>query len=661
MKRNRRFVQFAMPISVLFALIGLITGDRAFATSQEEREKNIKGFIAFDFPNAPQPKIEVHLDRKLISLVAKSATQMPEIAELLAMLDGVYVHSYDGEAANFDEMRRYYENKLTQGPWERIVRVKEEDETVQVHARLDQEEVRGLFVIVAGQTETHIVNIVGRIQPERLGELLANLGGLGLELPQLKLFGTSQIEVGQEKSGDQNQPQPLAENRTEKSILNSHAGSPNISFASTHFVDREGRPINEVRIQGNQKVSTVEIRRALEMGPDNIDNAIKLMKSTLPFKKVDWRIHEEKERRIATITVVEKGLVDTKLNMRGAFNRVDGLRLGPTVEWLRRPDIGTPPRGKLFGDLTYGFSNKIWNYTLGAQTGGGVLHRMNLTFTAQIHRLTVVRDKDVLPSDGEQFFMAFLYGGDFRDYYLRDGSEVSLRWQTETAPHSLTLTMLDEEHQSLEKSTDWSLVRRDAIKDENPQITPGHLRTAALRYDFDTRSRREGVPDGWYHTFDAEHSSAGVGSDFDRLNPADFDFTRFQVHLRRYLRIHGNSLNARLKFGISTGALPIQRQFFLGGPGTLGGYGLYEFAGAQMALLNLEYRPHLLGTSFTLFFVDIGNVWERFAAFDANDLKVDMGVGLIVGDEEAGFRLSLAQALELGRRPQFNVRWSRMF
>jgi outer membrane protein assembly factor BamA len=496
----------------------------------------------------------------------------------------------------------------------------------------------------------HLVNIVGRIQPERLGELWANLGGLGLKLPQFKLFGTSQIEVDPEKSGDKNRTQPLAESRTEKSILTEN---PNTSFASTHFVDREGHPINEVRIQGNQKVSAVEIRRALEMGPDNIDNAIKLMKSTLPLKKVDWRIHEEKERRIATITVVEKGLVDTKFNMRGAFNRVDGLRLGPTVEWLRQPDIDTPPRGKLFGDLTYGFSNKIWNYTLGAQTGGGILHRMNLTFTAQIHRLTAVRDKDVLPSDGEQFFMAFLYGGDLRDYYLRDGSEVSLRWQTETAPHSLTLAVLDEEHQSLEKSTDWSLLRRDAIKDENPQITPGHLRTAALRYDFDTRSRREGITDGWYYTFDAEHSSKASG--------ADFDFTRFQVHLRRYLRIHGNSLNGRLKFGISTGALPIQRQFFLGGPGTLGGYGLYEFAGTHTVLLNLEYRPHLLGTSFTLFFADIGNVWERFAAFDANDLKVDMGVGLIVGDEEAGFRLSLVQALELGRRPQFNVRWSRTF
>ena len=177
MKRNGRFIQFAMLISALFALIGLMTGEGAFATSQEEGGKNIKGFIALDFPDAPNPKIEVHLDRKLISLVAKSATQMPEIAELLAMLDGVYVYSYDGEAANFDEMRRYYENKLTEGPWERIVRVKEENETVQVHARIDQEEVRGLFVIIAGQTETHLVNIVGRIQPERLGEFMKDVLG----------------------------------------------------------------------------------------------------------------------------------------------------------------------------------------------------------------------------------------------------------------------------------------------------------------------------------------------------------------------------------------------------------------------------------------------------------------------------------------------------
>ena len=156
-----------------------------------------------------------------------------------------------------------------------------------------------------------------------------------------------------------------------------------------------------------------------------------------------------------------------------------------------------------------------------------------------------------------------------------------------------------------------------------------------------------------FDTFDAEHGNAAVGS--------DFDFTRFQVHLRRSLRVDGNFINARLRFGISTGALPIQRQFVLGGPGSLRGYGLDEFAGNHTALFNLEYRPRLFGTSFTLFFIDIGNTWDPLAAFDTADLKVNLGVGLVVGDGEEGLRVNLAQALEPGRRPQFNLRWSRMF
>ena len=180
---KRCFIQTRLTF-VLLILIGLIAGKEAFAETQEEDIKNAKGFIGFDFPNAPEAKIEVNLSGKLIALVAKAAKQEPKVAKLIKMLTGVYVRGYDSDAASFDAMLRHYEDKLKKEKWEVIAKVKEKDETVQVCMLINQDTIRGIFVMAAEPTQTILVNIVGQIDPERIGELLESLGGLGL--PQLK-------------------------------------------------------------------------------------------------------------------------------------------------------------------------------------------------------------------------------------------------------------------------------------------------------------------------------------------------------------------------------------------------------------------------------------------------------------------------------------------
>jgi hypothetical protein len=421
-------------------------------------------------------------------------------------------------------------------------------------------------------------------------------------------------------------------------------------LTATHFVDRKKQPIDEVRIRGHLQVSPSEIQRVLEAGPEDIGNAIKLMKAVLPFKKVDWHIHEEAGRRIATITVVEKGLIDSHFRLAGGFNRVDGLRLGPRLEWLIRRDIYQPPRGKVFGEVTHGFSNERWNYKLGAEAYGSVLRRLNLNLTTQIHRVTVVRDKDVLPSDIEQFWLAFFYGADFRDYYQRDGAEIALRWQPPDQPHRLTLTWLGEAHQSLVKSTNWSLFRRGTTKEENTAITPGQMRSFGVVYDFKSGN---GLI-GWHHSVRIEHGAPAIGS--------DFDFTQFQVHLIRYQPTSDNSsLAIRLKVGGSTKALPVQRQFIIGGPGTLRGYELYEFAGDRIALLNVEFRRFFIPDIAALFFVDAGQVWDDKAPFDVGKLKADVGIGLGISNAILDLTLMAAQALESDRKPRLTLRWARRF
>lgn len=175
----KHVVQIVMLAAGLCIFVGIVPSGEAFAETQKEKEK-IKGLIALDFPNAPEAKVEVNLSGKLISLVTKAAKSEPEITELLEMLKGVYVRVYGNHTTVPDQLVNHYEDKLEQEKWEVIAKVKEAGETVQVRILLGEDTILGLFVMVAGETEITLVNIVGEIKPERIGELVENLNNLGL-------------------------------------------------------------------------------------------------------------------------------------------------------------------------------------------------------------------------------------------------------------------------------------------------------------------------------------------------------------------------------------------------------------------------------------------------------------------------------------------------
>ncbi len=315
----------------------------------------------------------------------------------------------------------------------------------------------------------------------------------------------------------------------------------------------------------------------------------------------------------------------------------------------------------LFGTMSYGLSSRSTNYRAGGGvTIGGDSH---LIYSAQIHRLTSVRDRDISLSDSEQFVRA-LWGTDFQDYYLREGAVTALQWQSANIMHSLGLSLLWEEHNSLQRTMDFHLRNWSAHPElagrQNSPIHAGSMRSISLKYDFDNRGwtdakndfeGREHRASEWYNTFLVEHASPAIGS--------DFDFTRFQVHFRHYSPMGDNRIDARLKVGTAMGQLPYQRKFVMGGIGTLRGYSLYEFAGNHGFLFNLEYAHSLGDGAFLIPFVDVGQVWYRLEDIDINQIqpKVNLGIGFQGGP----FRLNLAKALEEGRGYQVDFKWSRMF
>ena len=169
---------------------------------------------------------------------------------------------------------------------------------------------------------------------------------------------------------------------------------------------------------------------------------------------------------------------------------------------------------------------------------------------------------------------------------------------------------------------------------------------------------------GWHNTLFVEHSNPAVGS--------DFDFTRFQLQLR-YAASRGDHLiRTRLVLGTATSALPIQRQFIIGGRGTLSGYPLYAFAGDHVSLLNLEYFyrlpiPNPNGwewlnhlKTFGVLFLDQGQVWNMADKPYRFDPKTSIGIGLQFG-QESPFRFNLSKPLESERGVKFDLMWYSSF
>ena len=307
----------------------------------------------------------------------------------------------------------------------------------------------------------------------------------------------------------------------------------------------------------------------------------------------------------------------------------------------------------LFGTMRYALSSRTLNY----RAGGGITsgENLDLTYGLQIHRLTSVRDRDILLSSSEQFLRA-LWGTDFQDYYLREGAVMSLQWQPMNITHSFGVSLLWEEHKSLENRMHFHLRNWSAdpalTGQRNALIDDGSMHSISLKYDFDNRGNtnlnydleNRGRTGEWYNTFLVEHANSAIGS--------DFDFTRFLVHLRHYYPIGNGRIDTRLKVAVATDPLPFQRQFVLGGIGTLRGYSLYEFVGNHGFLFNLEYAH-----GFIVPFIDIGQVWDRLEDVRHIQPKINLGIGFQGGP----FRLNLARSIEEGRGYQVDFKWSRMF
>lgn len=454
-------------------------------------------------------------------------------------------------------------------------------------------------------------------------------------------------------------------------------------------------PIHEIRIVGNQRISETDIRRHLNNGSENIEQALKTLFKVMPyFSEIKLMVKEENYSRVATITFDEKPLSShVYLGFRPpfflGFNRVTDwefgtgfqigkpTEIGPLWKWNVN-DLLDTRTNNLFGRFSATLGNPKLHYRFGGRINWGEPYLWKLGLTATVHQQTDVVAPELFPNYKQGFFTfqhVLGYPG-LANYYLRKGFEVQFEWSPRLPEHTFNLSMIAESHESLQKSTDWNIaqwVSKYIEARENPEITHGRIHSLTLNYLFNTQQEYL----GWHNTLLVEHSNTVFGS--------DFDFTRLQLHLRYAFPLENNRVRTRFLFGVSDKPLPEQRQFAISSLGGLRGYPLFEptdgtsntnqFSSSKYALmgdggflLNIEYHYRLLNlinrdffkNFFLVIFLDEGQVWNMSDASFSFDPKADIGIGLQFQDASF-FRFNIAKTLDSWQGYQTTFGWSLSF
>ena len=713
------------------------------------------GTIAFDCPDAPHAKFQFHFTRELITLAGTTAP--------FNAISDIYIRTYHAEAGTFNKFVAYYGETLKAASWQNL----HEDNGVHLYtleaprAQNSQSNapISGIFVIVQSDNDVHLLNIVGDIPPHQIGQLLANLGQLGIEIATLKsldaeiyqqfkpapeptplptVFRTAseqpdffrlgfstekgltfsrshtaslhgdwtyygnpieRIDIRSDNKDRVTQiseafqngtadieavlkslPSPKTSKHKQKLVVRPLERSATISVGnvpdhknepamlSQQFQTSNGEPIHEIRLQGHGYIHPDDVRKALDKGPKEMEKAlIELPREISDVETVQFWIEEKDFRRTAVINIVERPLPERfyfDSTPQVGFNRVTGWELGAGVNTgFRKPksrnesfSVGIPTEfradnlSKFFGRIGYGFGNKQLYYTVGGTAAWGKRYPWHLGLTAQFHRTTSSITAALFPvyDDTGMTVLRILGVPDHQNYYLREGVEVALQWHPIRRRHAFKLVLLAESHDSLSKSTDWHLFNwqsKSEVRD-NPVITTGQMRSAMFRYDYSTRNNYL----GWHNTFFVEHSNPTFGS--------DFEWTRFQTHLRYAYPLGNHQIRVRAVLGSATAPLPIQRQFVMGGIGTLNGYPLYAFQGDAGYLFNTEFLynlPVFDQRDFSIALIlDGGQVWHISESQRRFDPKGSIGVGLQYETDVDIFRFNVAKAFDSEQDLRFN-------
>ena len=327
------------------------------------------------------------------------------------------------------------------------------------------------------------------------------------------------------------------------------------------------------------------------------------------------------------------------------YNRVEGVFLGINFRqpWRRSRYFS------LYGSGGYGFKNKAWRYELGIRRWFIDPYANRLEIGFDIHDLTDTKDL-WRTSYLENSLAAFLFREDFLDYFRRYGYRVYVAQHLGTQAF-LKLEYRDDQYQSMSNVTNWSLFGGKKSFRENPLLGgyEGRYQTLVAQLNWDNRKGLYYHKRGWWLNLETE------------IAPQSWNnttvFERYLLELRTFIRLTPDeNLNARFLVGASQGDLPIQKNFELGGIGTLRGFPYKAFVGNQMVLGNVEYviSNNFLGFPFpddwnVILFGDAGAVWTSNPEQKWDEIwqnlhrdRLKSNIGFAIASRDGDFRVNIA-------------------
>lgn len=393
---------------------------------------------------------------------------------------------------------------------------------------------------------------------------------------------------------------------------------------------------------------------------------------------------------------------------RGTFDLVDrdgkrillvGLResagkfkivpdLGEREDWFSSVDGFVPSLGMgiavfdhekfnhafVAGHLSYKFAGERAGYALGFERP--LFDRTKLYVGGELFDLTASDDQWQV-SSLEASLAAVGAARSFRDYYRRRGLQVNAALRVHPQIEAL-FAWRGEREEPLAVSSDFSVWNSDESFRPNVPAADGHLYAIVIgatvdgqgfdRESLEASYRRHQLETPFGERLNALDNGSRPTptwrvdwtseiSDPDVLG-SDFDFSRHIVTGRARLALTEHQVfAARAIGGWSSGLLPPQRVFAIGGIGSVHGYDFKAQTGDSLALLNLEYELGWRGGLKAVGFFDAGRVTNT--ALDAGTstpwLKgVGFGIGVSEFRVEFGYRTdaipsSLQVFVRLGR------------
>ena len=405
----------------------------------------------------------------------------------------------------------------------------------------------------------------------------------------------------------------------------------------------------------------------------------------------------------------------------GTFNRVEGLPIvfGPLFDWklernfrLRVDALGV---FRSAGDLSDKRSDL--GYMFRSELRAGDARPVGLALRA-FDVVSPVEDWGL--HSAEVGWSTFVFGRDYRDYYLNKGWAARAFAQPDR-PLALSLELRREWQTSVANQDPWTVFRNSELWRPNPPIDEGHYTTLSAGATIDTRNDADEPTSGWLVRTSLDYSRStdvvpnpGVPTDVRDSIPSGrpYHFNRVFFDVRHYARISPSGrINVRLVGGGWAGGdpLPLQRRLSLGGPDPMPGHPFRAAAcdnsftdpAFQATLVaacdrvlafQTEYRGHVkLNWSYnpwkdqnregdesngpSLFwlegldvvvFADAGQAWlvgngpNQVAAGHLpsfSSFLVDAGLGVDWG----GFGVYVAKAVTTGERLRFTVRLDHRF